>query len=744
MAEAALPLAESGLGSGTGAGAGGGAGSEAESGSPPLVEAVEPERILDVRDLSVAYATDSGAVLAVDGIDLYLNRGEFLAVVGESGCGKSTLLFAITRLLSPPAGIIGGSILFRGSEMATMTEKQLRHIRWKEYSVVMQSAMNALNPVMTIEDQMRDACRAHSDMSNKEIEARSAEVLRLVSIDPAHLKSYPHQLSGGMRQRSMIAMALLFTPQLVVMDEPTSALDVVAQRSLMHQIKDLQRRLGFAVIFVTHDMSLVRQFSDRLMVMYAGQLAELGATARIFAEPSHPYTRGLLEAFPTVRGDKVPLTGIGGSPPDLARPPSGCRFAPRCAYAMASCYESVPHLYKWNDVVVRCFRYRDPGVTPLLLPAPAPKSVAIDPDPVASVAPPEHAPRAPQAAIAAAAAAAAAERSGSPPLLEVKHLTRHFRLGGVGSRRKLHAVDDVSFSIGEREIVALVGESGSGKSTLARLVAMTYEPESGEIIFDGRSLAAIKGRKAKLAYRGVTPMVFQDPYSSINPVLRVGHGISRAIRLHRPDLKRSERHAEACRVLDAVGLVPPEVILTKYPYELSGGQRQRIGFAQALVLKPRLIIADEPVSMLDVSIRIGILNLMSKLRDDVGVSILYITHDVASARYVADRVLVLYAGHLVEEGPTEQVLTSPRHPYTKLLLHAVPDPHVLLAEAASTDAGEPPRVIDPRPGCRFVPRCPYAIERCSEVTPVMAPVAPNQLAACHVAQMEAATSASPS
>ncbi|MFZ0173091.1 MAG: dipeptide/oligopeptide/nickel ABC transporter permease/ATP-binding protein, partial [Acidimicrobiales bacterium] len=270
-------------------------------------------RLLEVRNLSVAYATDDGPVVAVDGVDLDLDRGEFLAIVGESGCGKSTLVFAISRLLSPPAGIIGGSVAFCGQEMAEMSDKQLRHIRWRDFSVVMQSAMNALNPVMTVGQQMRDACKAHSAMTNEEIAKRSAEVLRLVSIDPLHLGSYPHQLSGGMRQRAMIAMSLLFTPDLVVMDEPTSALDVVGQRSLMRQVKELQDRLGFAVIFVTHDISLVSHFSDRLMVMYAGQVAELGATSTLFQTPRHPYARALLEAYPSIRGEKVALTGIAGS-----------------------------------------------------------------------------------------------------------------------------------------------------------------------------------------------------------------------------------------------------------------------------------------------------------------------------------------------------------------------------------------------------------------------------------------------
>jgi peptide/nickel transport system permease protein len=322
----------------------------------PVPEPTADQPVLKVEDLSVAYATDGGPVVAVDHVDLELERGEFLAIVGESGCGKSTLLYAIARLLgSPlPGEIVGGRVLFQGRDLVLLEERELRRIRWRDFSVVMQSAMNALNPVLTVADQMRDACEAHSNMSKKEIEERSREALRLVSIDPVHLHSYPHQLSGGMRQRAMIAMALLFTPDLVIMDEPTSALDVVAQRSLMVQIKELQKELGFAVIFVTHDMSLVSHFSDRLLVMYAGQVAELSKTRDLFDRPLHPYSQGLLEAFPSIRGPRVRLSGIPGAPPDLAQPPAGCRFAPRCPLVVARCTTRAVPLYSVNGSLVRC------------------------------------------------------------------------------------------------------------------------------------------------------------------------------------------------------------------------------------------------------------------------------------------------------------------------------------------------------------------------------------------------------
>jgi oligopeptide/dipeptide ABC transporter ATP-binding protein len=330
---------------------------------------------------------------------------------------------------------------------------------------------------------------------------------------------------------------------------------------------------------------------------------------------------------------------------------------------------------------------------------------------------------------------------GSEPLLRVDRMSRHFKIGNAVSRKILHAVDDASFTVGERQIVAVAGESGSGKSTMARVLAKIYEPTSGEIYFQGKPVSSIRSRRARLAYSGQAPMVFQDPFSSINPVFRVSHGVMRALKLHRPELSREQRYAEAVRVFEAVGLNPGAEVLQRYPHELSGGQRQRVGFAQALAMRPKLILADEPVSMLDVSIRIGLLNLMVKLRDTEGVSILYITHDLASARYVSDRLIVMYAGHVVETGPVEEVLGNPRHPYTELLLAAAPDPRAPLNASAEADRGEPPKVIDPTPGCRFRWRCPLAIDECHLRTPELRELLPHHQAACHVATADTLTKA---
>ncbi|MGX1674684.1 ABC transporter ATP-binding protein [Streptomyces sp. NPDC055400] len=322
-----------------------------------------PEPLLSVTGLTVVYDTARGPVTAVDDVELTVEKGQFTAVVGESGCGKSTLMFAVARLLNPPARIAGGAVRFRGENLVTLGERELNALRWRDYSVVLQSAMNALNPVATLAAQYKDAMAAHGTYTNDEIRARSTEVLDLVGIDPVHLYSYPHQLSGGMRQRAMIAMALLLTPDLVIMDEPTSALDVVAQRSLMVQIKELQQLLGFAVVFVTHDMSLVSHFSDQLLVMYAGQVVEQGPTRTVFDHPSHPYSRGLLEAFPSIRGPRVPLKGIPGSPPDLAAPPAGCRFNPRCPLVHEGCHDTEPALYEVGAARSRCLLHLTEAVS---------------------------------------------------------------------------------------------------------------------------------------------------------------------------------------------------------------------------------------------------------------------------------------------------------------------------------------------------------------------------------------------
>jgi len=317
------------------------------------------EALLEVTDLSVDYLTEAGDVRAVDQVSFTVASGEFLGIVGESGCGKSTLLFGVAQLLSPPGEVVGGEVIFRGRDMVRLGREELRHMRWRDYSVVMQSAMNALNPMKSIGAQFKDTLQAHGEPSAEDIRRRSTEVMDLVGIDAAHLGSYPHQLSGGMRQRAMIAMALLYTPQLVIMDEPTSALDVVAQRSLMSKIRELQRSLGFAIIFVTHDMSVVSRYSDRVMVMYAGQVAEAARTESIFAEPLHPYTRGLMGAFPSVTGPRRELVGIPGSPPDLLHPPRGCRFHSRCPAVMPACLEHAPDLYPLGDARVRCLLYAE-------------------------------------------------------------------------------------------------------------------------------------------------------------------------------------------------------------------------------------------------------------------------------------------------------------------------------------------------------------------------------------------------
>ncbi len=581
--------------------------------------------------------------------------------------------------------MVGGKVIFHGRDMVRLGRGELRNMRWREYSIVMQSAMNALNPMKSIGAQFKDTLQAHGSVSTEEIRRRSTEVMNLVGIDAAHLDSYPHQLSGGMRQRAMIAMALLFTPQLVIMDEPTSALDVVAQQSLMTKIKELQQSLGFAVIFVTHDMSVVSRYSDRVLVMYAGQIAEAARTDAIFERPLHPYTRGLMNAFPSVtrpapRAGRDPRKPAGPGPAAQRLPlppalPRGDADVPEPrtrAVPGRRCRRSLPAVCRAGEG----------GGLRMARPDEPPRNT-----PDAGGAP----------------AASGRSRPGTSAS------------AGCSPSRSLHAVDDFNLNIDEREIVALVGESGSGKSTVARLLARIYHahPRRDLLPWPAAPRPALAQGPALVPGRGGDrlPGPVQRVQSGVSRLAR-GDAQPRAAQAGAGSAPSAEARPSAC--VESVGLSPK--MLTRFPYEMSGGERQRVGFAQALAVQPKLILADEPVSMLDVSIRVGVLNMMAGLRDQEGVSILYITHDLASARYVADRVIVMYAGHLVEAGPTETVLSDPKHPYTQLLLSAVADPRDK-DEEISADSGEPPRVINPSEGCRFRWRCPYAIEKCALVTP---------------------------
>ncbi len=615
--------------------------------------------LLEVENLSVTYRPrDSAAVRAVDQVSLRVEQGEFVGLLGESGCGKSTLGHAILRLLEKPAAITGGSITFDGRVVTHLDEDELRPLRWADLSTVFQSSMNSLNPVITVREQFADTFVAHPDVAGArvDVDERAGRLLDMVSLDRAVLRRYPHELSGGMKQRVALALALALEPRFVLLDEPTTGLDVVVQRDILDRLRELQRELGFAVLFISHDLGMVMEMADRVMVMYAGEIVEDQPADAMAAAQLHPYSAGLLGSYADPRDEVVQVAFVPGRPPDLSRTHNGCLFEPRCLVSVDACRTEHPALLSAALGQARCLlveRAADDGSA----------QVRAAPAPLARLGTVFSAGAEPRAR-------GAADTEGSEPVLVVEGVGKTYRTKRGLRSTTNRAVHDVSFALRPGRVSALVGQSGSGKTTIARLLTGVERPSEGAVRFKDIRVDKLR-RRALRRYRRHVQLIFQDPFSALNPARTVGYALSRPLHNHL-GMNGDQARARACELLEAVGLSPAGQYLDKLPGQLSGGQRQRVVIARALAPEPEVVIADEPISMLDVSIRAEIVELLDTLVRDRGIAMLYITHDLLSARLLADEVMVLNQGVMVERGPTRTVIGQAKDPYTRRLLAAIP------------------------------------------------------------------------
>ena len=530
---------------------------------------------LNIKNLNVEYILKKGSHPAVKNISFQVEQGEIFGLVGESGSGKSTVVQALIRTLPPPAVITGGEVIIDKIDVLSLSAIEVKKYRWKQISIVMQSALNALNPVMTVEDQIKDVLEIHKNITGIKADEKVEQLLRLVDVSKENAKSYPHQLSGGMRQRIVIAIALSLTPPLIIMDEPTTALDVIVEREILSKIIQLRKELDFTILFITHDLNLLLEFADRIAIMKDGEMIEMNTVEKIKKGGKHSYTKKLIGALPSASGPRQK---------NLLPKPKKLNFS-------------------------------------------------------------------------------------KTPILEVQNLSKTFQGSGLFAKSEVEVVKNVNFEVFQGEIVALVGESGSGKSTIARLISRLIRPTSGNILLDGRNTRISEARKVPLEYRKAVQMVFQDPFASLNSVHTVYHHLSRP--LTRQNLYNKKTISKMINQnLEEVGLSPGKDFAKKFPHEMSGGERQRVAIARALCIEPQIIIADEPTSMLDVSIRMEILEIFAKLRIEKNLTIIFITHDLASARYLADRILVLSKGTLVEQNKAEDLIKNPESSYTKKLVRA--------------------------------------------------------------------------
>jgi oligopeptide/dipeptide ABC transporter ATP-binding protein len=755
--------------------------------------------VLEIQDLSTHIKLTSSVVQAVGNVDMHIEAGETLGVVGESGCGKSMTGLSIMGLLPPGGSIVGGSIKLDGRELVGLTQEDLRRVRGNEIAMIFQDPLTSLDPTKTIGYQVAEPVRLHRGTSKAEALDRAVEVLSLVGLPrpKERLDDYPHQLSGGLRQRVMIAMALANEPKLLIADEPTTALDVTIQAQILSLLRDLKDRLGMAMLLITHDMGVIAGHADRVNVMYAGRVVETAEVRDLFNHMHHPYTQALLASIPQLDQDvDKALHAIPGLPPDLSHPPRGCRFAARCSRATDKCRAEEPPLAgPTPDHRFSCWHPVDGPLALAVIGEGGPDAastalVSPDTEAVAQAAPPPdkagYAPtfvadvplaeaaggdrEVPEAAAAAeetpeetreAAAGQAAETvvvpaglevtadgrlevtertvevatangDGAVPLLEITNLVKEYPItAGLLQRTvaSVKAVSDVSFSVPAGTTFGLVGESGCGKTTIGKMIVALEKPSSGTVTLGDLNMSKLRGAELRRKRRDLQ-LMFQDPQSSLDPRMRVGAIIGEPLAIQHLGSRRAQRD-RVFELLGEVGL--PRNAVERYPHEFSGGQRQRIGLARALTLNPRLIVADEPVSALDVSIRAQVLNLMKRLQASHGLTYVVISHDLAVVKYMAERIGVMYLGKLVELGSGQDIYERAAHPYTAGLIATIPVPRPSL-ERAKRDAGirgELPSPVNPPSGCRFRTRCPFAQEICAAEEPELRSFGPGHVAACH-------------
>ena len=743
--------------------------------------------VLEIENLSTHIKLTSSVVQAVGNVDMKIDAGETLGVVGESGCGKSMTGLSIMGLLPPGGSIVGGSIKLDGRELVGLKQEELRQVRGNEIAMIFQDPLTSLDPTKTIGYQVAEPVRLHRGTTRAEALDRALEVLNLVGLPrpKERLGDYPHQLSGGLRQRVMIAMALANEPKLLIADEPTTALDVTIQAQILALLRDLKERLGMAMLLITHDMGVIAGHADRVNVMYAGRVVETAEVHQLFSEMHHPYTQALLASIPQLDQDaNKALHAIPGLPPDLAHPPDGCRFAARCPRATDKCRTEEPSLSgKTYEHRFSCWHPVDGPLALAVIGEGGPDAASTglassDAESMAQAAADDEygilpdAPLAdaaaadgdvPQVAVAAGEAqeaqvgeaivvaaglevradgrlevtertveAVVASADGVAPLLQITNLVKEFPITSGVIQRKVgavHAVSDVTFSVPAGTTFGLVGESGCGKTTIGKVIVALEKPNSGTVTLGDVNVSSLHGAELRRKRRDLQ-LMFQDPQSSLDPRMRVGAIIGEPLAVQHLGSKRAQRD-RVFELLSEVGLARNAV--ERYPHEFSGGQRQRIGLARALTLNPRLIVADEPVSALDVSIRAQVLNLMKRLQASHGLTYVVISHDLAVVKYMAERIGVMYLGKLVELGSGQDIYERAAHPYTAGLIATIPVPKPSLERAKKGAAirGELPSPVNPPSGCRFRTRCQFAQEICAAEEPLLRSFGPGHVAACH-------------